>query len=209
MPEQLSEFFSIVATHRLSAAFRVSAMTGMRRGEVLGLRWKDIDFDNARIHVRQAIVSVSYELIYSTPKNHRARVIDLDIKTVEVLRLHRKQQQVDRDEWGTDYLDSDLVFCKENGEPIHPQTYSQAFERIVAKGKLPAIRLHDLRHTHATIALRAGVPSKVISERLGHESPAFTLKQYAHVIPGMQAEAATLVADLISKPTIGWRKGPV
>ena len=198
-PEQLSEFLSFVATHRLSAAFRVSAMTGMRRGEVLGLRWKDIDFDNARIHVRQAIVSVSYELIYSTPKNHRARVIDLDIETVEALRLHRKEQQVDRDEWGADYIDSDLVFCKENGEPIHLQTYSQAFERLVLKSELPTIRLHDLRHTHATIALRAGIPPKVISERLGHESPAFTLKQYAHVIPGMQADAARAIASLIEQ----------
>lgn len=172
-------------------------MTGMRRGEVLGLRWKDIDFNNARIHVRQAIVSVSYELIFSTPKNHRARVVDIDLETVEALRLHRKAQEVERDEWGNDYLDSDLVFCKENGEPLHPQTYSQAFERIVAKSDLPPIRLHDLRHTHATIALRAGIPTKVISERLGHENPAFTLKQYAHVIPGMQAEAAKQIASLI------------
>lgn len=196
-PEQLSDFFSIIASHRLPAGFRVSAMTGMRRGEVLGLRWNDIDFDNARIHVRQAIVSVSYELIYSTPKNHRARVIDLDLETVEALRLHRAEQQVDRDEWGTEYTESDLVFCKENGQPVHPQTYSQAFERLVAKSELPTIRLHDLRHTHATIALRAGIPTKVISERLGHENPAFTLKQYAHVIPGMQAAAACAIAELI------------
>jgi len=143
-------------------------------------------------------VSVSYALIYSTPKNHRARVIDIDLETVEALRLHRKAQRVERDEWGNDYLDSDLVFCKENGEPLHPQTYSQAFERIVAKSDLPAIRLHDLRHTHATIALRAGIPTKVISERLGHENPAFTLKQYAHVIPGMQAEAARMIAQLVA-----------
>ncbi len=74
--------------------------------------------------------------------------------------------------------------AKENGEPIHPHTFSQAFERLIEKAGLRTIRLHDLRHTHATLALKAGVPVKVISERLGHESPAFTLKQYAHVIPG-------------------------
>lgn len=196
-PDQLGTFLRIVDQHRLAVAWRVSAMTGMRRGEVLGLRWRDIDFDNARIHVRQAVVSVRYELIFSTPKNHRARVVDIDLETVEALRLHRKAQEAERDEWGKDYLDSDLVFCKENGEPLHPQTYSQAFERIVAKSDLPPIRLHDLRHTHATIALRAGIPAKFISERLGHENPAFTLKQYAHVIPGMQAEAAQAIAALV------------
>ena len=87
--------------------------------------------------------------------------------------------------------------CKESGEPLHPQTYSQAFGRIVAKADLPRIRLHDLRHTHPTIALSAGIPTKVISERLGHENPAFTLKQYAHVIPGMQAEAAAKIASVV------------
>ena len=91
--------------------------------------------------------------------------------------------------------------CKENGTPLPPQTYSQAFERIVAKAALPRIRLHDLRHIHATIALSAGIPTKVISERLGHENPAFALKQYAHVIPGMQADAASAVAELIRNVT--------
>ena len=134
----------------------------------------------------------------STPKNHLARVIDLDPGTVEHLRLHRKRQLAERELWGSDYEDTDLVICKENGTPLHPQTYSQAFERMIAKLDLPRIRLHDLRHTHATIALRAGIPTKVISERLGHENPAFTLKQYAHVIPGMQAEAASAIAALVA-----------
>ena len=200
-PEELRSFLDRVCGHRFEAGWHVSAMTGMRRGEVLGLRWADVDLDAARIHVRQTLVSVAYELVVSTPKNHRARVIDLDPGTVEQLRRHRNQQADERAEWGVNYRDTDLVFCKENGEPLHPQSYSQAFERIVAKPDLPKIRLHDLRHTHATIALRAGVPTKVISERLGHESPAFTLKQYAHVIPGMQSEAAKLIADLVEAQT--------
>lgn len=90
------------------------------------------------------------------------------------------------------------MFCREDGTPLHPDTFSQSFERTVTKSDLPRIRLHDLRHTHATIALRAGVPVKVISERLGHESPAFTMKQYAHALPGMQAEAAAQIADLVN-----------
>ena len=102
-------------------------------------------------------------------------------------------------QWGSDHQDQDLVFCKEDGSPIHPHTFSLAFDRLVAKTSLPRIRLHDLRHTHATLAIQAGVPVKVISERLGHEMPAFTLKQYAHVIPGMQAEAAEAVARLLKQ----------
>lgn len=175
-------------------------MTGMRRGEVLGLRWRDLDLDRARLSVRQTLVAVGYEVVRSTPKSHNARVIDLDAATVEQLRAHQVRQKAERAEWGADYNDQDLVVAKESGEPIHPHTFSQAFERLVEKAGLRAIRLHDLRHTHASLALKAGVPVKVISERLGHESPAFTLKQYAHVIPGMQAEAAAQVAGLVDRP---------
>jgi integrase len=124
-------------------------------------------------------------------------MIDLDAETVNQLRAHRERQNEERAEWGADYQDHDLVVANENGEPIHPHTFSQAFERLIEKAGLPRIRLHDVRHTHATLGLKAGVPVKVISERLGHESPAFTLKQYAHVIPGMQAEAAAQIAILI------------
>ncbi len=90
-----------------------------------------------------------------------------------------------------------MVVARENGTPIHPHSFSQTFERLVKRAGIRSIRLHDLRHTHATLALKAGVPVKVVSERLGHESPAFTLKQYAHVIPGMQAAAAAAVAELV------------
>lgn len=98
---------------------------------------------------------------------------------------------------GGDYENRDLVFCREDGSPIHPHTFSQAFERIVARSGLPTIPLHGLRHTHATIGLALGVPAKVVTERLGHENVAFTLKQYAHVLPGMQAEAARLIASAV------------
>jgi integrase len=196
-PDELARFLAHVKGARLGAMWRLAAMTGMRRGEVLGLRWCDLDLDRARLSVRQAVVAVGYEVVHSTPKSHSARVIDLDAETVDQLRAHRARQDAEKAEWGTDYQDQGLVVAKENGEPIHPHTFSQAFERLIVKAGLRTIRLHDLRHTHATLALKAGVPVKVISERLGHESPAFTLKQYAHVIPGMQAEAAALVASLV------------
>jgi integrase len=197
-PRELSEFLDLVSGHRLEAAWRLAAMTGMRRGEVLGLRWRDLDLGSARISVRQALVSVAYTVIATTPKAHRPRVIDLDPETVDQLRRHRNHQITEKAMWAESYQDNDLVFCKEDGTSLHPHTFSQSFERIVDKSGLPRIRLHDLRHTHATIALKAGVPVKVISERLGHENAAFTLKQYAHVIPGMQAEAAATIARVLN-----------
>ncbi len=196
-PRELAHFLDHVHGTRLQAIWRLAAMTGMRRGEILGLRWCDVDLKAARLSVRHAIVAVAYATIESTPKSHNARVIDLDPETVEQLRAHRWRQQDERNQWRDDYEDHDLVACKENGEPIHPHTFSQSFERLVKNAGLRPIRLHDLRHTHASLALKVGVPVKVVSERLGHASPAFTLKQYAHVIPGMQAEAAGLVAELI------------
>ena len=198
-PKELREFLELVQEHRLETAWHLAAMTGMRRGETLGLRWKDVDFDAARISVRQALVSVGYEVLKSSPKNHQARVIDLDPGTVQQLQAHKSRQADEREEWASDYEDSDLVFCREDGSPIHPHSLSQAFERLVKNSGLRKIRLHDLRHTHATIALKAGVPVKVISERLGHQHPAFTMKQYAHVIPGMQAKGAAMVARLVNE----------
>lgn len=197
-PDELHRFLELIEGHRLEAAWHLAALTGMRRCEILGLRWQDVDLDNRRLSVRQTLVAVGYELAWSTPKTHQARTIDLDPGTVERLRRHRERQLEDRAEWGNGYQDRDLVFCKEDGSPIHPHTFSQAFERIVARTDLPRIPLHGLRHTHATIGLMLGVPAKVVTERLGHEDVAFTLKQYAHVIPGMQADAARLIAAAVA-----------
>jgi len=198
---QLAEFLAQVEGHPLQAAFHMAAMTGMRRGEGLGLRWHDVDLGAGRIAIRHTLVSVAYEVHDSTPKTHQARVVDLDPGTVEQLRAHLIRQARERDDWGPGYEESDLVFRREDGSLIHPDSFTQAFDAQVRRSGLPRIRLHDLRHTHATIALRAGIPVKVISERLGHENPAFTLKQYAHVLPGMQAEAAALIAALVTGPT--------
>jgi len=110
-PAELRRFLGVVQGHRLEAAWHLIAMTGMRRGEVLGLRWKDVDLDAARISVRQALVAVAYKVIVSTPKTHQARVIDLDPGTAARLRDHWTRQQAEREEWGTDYQDGDLVFC--------------------------------------------------------------------------------------------------
>lgn len=197
-PDELSGFLDFVHDDRLFALWHLAAMTGMRRGELLGLRWEDVDLKSKRVSVRQTSISVAYKVTVSTPKSHNARVIDIDTGTVEALRLHRARQNAERTTGGAGYAAGDRVFRKADGTIIHPDVMRTMFDRRVKRSGVTRIRFHDLRHTHATIGLRAGVPVKVMSERLGHSTPAFTLQQYAHVIPGMQAEAAEAIADLIA-----------
>jgi integrase len=197
-PSELARFLETVHGDRLEAIWRVAAMTGMRRGEILGLRWQDVDLRQARLAVRRALVEVDYRIVESTPKGTAARTIDLDWRTVELLRAHAEAQRQERELWGDAYETSDLVVAWENGSPIHPHALSRMFRGVVRAAGLRMIRLQDVRHTHATLALQAGVPVPVVSERLGHHSPAFTLSQYAHAIPGMQAAAAAAVAELIA-----------
>ena len=195
---QLREFLEGIAGDRLHPAFFLAAHTGMRRGEVLGLRWQDVDLEAARLSVRQAIISVAYQVKVSDVKTGTGRrTINLDERTIDVLRTWRKTAVAERMLVGPAFADHDLVFPRPDGMPTHPDGFSQTFDRAVARLDLPVISLHDLRHTHATLLLRAGVPVKVVSERLGHANPAFTLTVYQHVIPGMQEEAASLFADLI------------
>lgn len=196
--EELRQFLKSVESDRLYPAFLLAATTGMRRGEVLGLRWRDVDLDAGRLEVTQTLLAVRYQMYFSTPKSRRgSRSIALDATTVSALRTHRKAQLEERLRWGPLYQDSGLVFCREDGSPIHPDRFSDLFaERVKAAG-LPRIRLHDLRHTHATLALRAGIHPKVVSERLGHATIAITLDTYSHAIPALEEEAAARIAEVV------------
>jgi integrase len=200
---QQRRWLEYVADDRLAAAWTLLITTGMRRGEILGLRWTDVDLDNARLAVRQTYVSVDGNAQFSEPKTRMSRrSIDLDERTVQVMRDWRKVQDEDREEWTTVgvWEEHGLVFTQRNGRPLDPDHFSQDFVRLSREAGLPRIRLHDARHSHATLLLAAGVDPKVASERLGHHSVAFTLDVYSHVVPGMQAEAAEKIAGLIHGP---------
>jgi integrase len=195
---QLRQFLEEISEHRLYSAFFLAANTGMRRGEVLGLRWKDIDFDTARLSVQQALVNVAYRLELADVKTHSGRrTIDLDERTIAVLGEHRQRQHQEQLLVGRQGKAETLVFSHPDGSPVHPDYVSQVFDRHLARSALPRIRFHDLRHTHATILLQAGVPVKVVSERLGHANPAFTMTVYQHVLPGMQADAAAMFSATV------------
>jgi integrase len=199
--DQLRQFLDSIKQHRLHAAYYLAANTGMRRGEVLGLRWRDVDLDARRLSVHQALVSVAYAVQIADVKTGSGRrTIDIDTRTIGVLRSWRKRQLEERLALGALHEDHGLVFARPEGTPIHPDLFSKTFDRMTASSDLPVIRLHDLRHSHASLLLRSGVPVKVVSERLGHATPAFTMTVYQHVLPGMQAEAASTFADLVFGP---------
>lgn len=195
--EQLRTFLDHTRDDRLFAAFVLAATTGIRRGEVLGLRWSDMDLDAGRLAVRRSLVVVKSSLEFSDTKSGHGRQVALDPTTRAVLRLHRRHQAEERLAWGPAYRDDDLVICREDGSPLHPGRLVDAFQRHTKAAVLPRIRFHDLRHTHATLALAAGVHPKIVSERLGHASIAITMDTYSHAIPTLDEEAASAVASLV------------
>ena len=195
---QLRAFLGHVHKDRLVAAWHLLATTGMRRGELLGLRWADVDLEEGFLSVRQTRVSVDYEVEIATPKTERAtRAVALDPGTVAVLREHRSRQLEERLAWGPAWTDTGLVFTREDGKEIHPQRFSQYFCRLAASSGLPPIRLHDVRHSYATALIKAGQPIKVVSQRIGHASPTITMAIYQHVLPSDDVEAAAAGARVI------------
>lgn len=195
--EELQAFLRAAAGHRLFPALWVAAFTGMRRNELLGLRWEDLDERKATISINRGLVAVPYEVRVTRGKTPRARRrVDLDPTTVRVLAAWRAWQQAEQQ--AAAIASRGWMFTDGGGEPIHPHAISQTFERIERRACVPVIRLHDLRHTHGTLLIAAGVPVKVVSERLGHAAPGFTIDTYQHVMPGMQAEAARIFEQLVA-----------
>jgi integrase len=197
-PAELRTFIEHVRSDRLYAVWMLFATTGMRRSEVAGLRTVDLDLGAARVSPRMPRVLVDHEVVVSEPKSRAGRrYLALDPATVAALREHLIIQHAERQFVGSRYMDSGLLFTWPDGRPIHPARFSEWFKQHAVRAGLPRITLHGLRHSYATAALKAGVPVKVISERLGHATVAITLDIYSHVIPGMDELAAHTVAGLI------------
>ncbi len=164
--------------------------TGMRRGELLGLRWADVDLDAGVVGVRDTIEESTAGVERGKTKTDAAvRQIRVPDSAVAFLHEHKERQDDLRKAIST-YVDNGLVFARSDGAERRPSSVTAAFARVCRDLKIPDVHFHCLRHTHATELLRAGVPVKVVSERLGHASPSTTLAIYAHVLPDMQADAA-------------------
>jgi len=160
-PEQTRAFLASMADDRLAALWRLEASTGMRRGEVCGLRWSDVDLEAGNLRIAQTLVEVNYKLQFSEPKTKAGkRTLVLDPATVLALRAHRRRQLEERVAWGPLWTgaDADLVFTKEDGSPIHPERLSRYFDARVAKAQLPRITFHGLRHSYVTMLQMSDVP---------------------------------------------------
>jgi integrase len=197
--DELRAFLAHVDGDRLYGAYVLAATTGLRRGELLGLQWRSLDLKAGRLAVTQTLISVNYAVSFSTPKTaHGRRSVALDPVTIAILRGHRARLLEERLSLGLGSpKDDDLVFTAIDGSPLHPGQFSDRFDRLVKAAGVPRINFHGLRHTHATLALAAGVHPKVVSERLGHSTVSITLDTYSHAIPAMQEEAAGRVAALV------------
>ena len=200
-PEELGRFLEAIVGNRNEGTVPPDGDDRRAAQRGGGLRWSDVDLSQRRLTINQAATVVGGEEVLGSPKSRRSRrVVALDAETVAILRRHKVERTETYLRLGITASASGRVFANDLGEPLRPDSLGQAFRRLAAHHGLPDIRLHDLRHTHASHLLAAGVNVKVVSERLGHASVSFTLDTYAHVMPGQQADAAAAAAALLRKP---------
>lgn len=197
--EQVNHFISegknVYWPTRYYIACVIALITGMRQGEIMGLRWKDIDFENRIIYIRQTLTQTG-EIKVGAKNNSSIRNVHFPIKLIEELELHRETIKKERLYHGRDYEDNDLVICARKGTSLIPRNGRIEFYNLTEKLGLPKIRFHDLRHTHATLLIQQNVNVKLISERLGHTDIQTTLNTYSHVLPTMQREVAEKLDEI-------------
>jgi integrase len=204
----LRTFLDAASGHRLFAFYRLAAYTGARRGELLNLRWEDVRLDSpASIRIRGTVSVVAGRRVEGTTKSGRERTVSIDAETAEVLRRHRRAQDEDREIAGDSWVEGSHVFRMQIGAQLYPDTVSALMTKLIADHnaahpdhRLRPIRFHDLRHTHATLLLRAGVPVHVVAARLGHREPSITLRVYAHILDDQATGAAEVFAQAM-EPT--------
>jgi integrase len=203
--DELLKFFETAKEDRLFPAYVLAATTGLRRGELLGLCWGSVDLENGVLTVQRQLLDLKDGLTLeeTTKSKSGRRSIVLTDDAIRKLKAHRKRQLQERLLMGEAYQDKGLVFCREDGSFLRPDEFTKRFQRLLKKAGLPKVRLHDLRHTHASLLLARGVHPKVVQERLGHSSITMTLDLYSHLTPGLQEAAAATLNGLLNQ-----RKSP-
>jgi integrase len=198
-PAQTGQFLDSIEGHRLYALYHLIAFRGLRRGEAVGLPWTNVDLDKGFLTVSTQIVQLGWATEVASPKADSEGVVALDRGTVEVLRTHRERQDDEAATHPTVWRHTGLVFTREDGTAIHPELVSRTFDRLVRDADLPPIRLHDLRHGAATLALAAGVDLKVVSAMLRHSSITITADTYVSVLPETARAAAEAAAAVVPR----------
>ncbi|MFC1869870.1 tyrosine-type recombinase/integrase [Chloroflexota bacterium] len=198
---EINLFLSTTKASQYYALFHTALFTGMRRSELLALRWSDIDFIFSQLSVTRGLHHLkdgSY--VFTQPKSEKSRrTIALSPSTMLTLQAHHDKQAMDRAMLGVPLTDNDLVFCQYDGSPFRPNTITRAWVVISERAGVKRIRLHDARHTHASLMLKQGIHPKIVQERLGHSTIAMTLDTYSHVAPGLQQAAAESFDRLLNK----------
>jgi integrase len=201
-PQQAQALLAAVRGYRLEALYRVALSLGLRKGEIIGLRWTDIDLDLGVLRVAQAIQRTSQGLTTDAPKTRRGvRTLLLPEPLVLALCEHRARLELERREAGALWNEHDLAFPSDCGTPLEPRNLSRHFKAMLSKAGLPeTIRFHDLRHSCATLLIAQGVHPRVVMEILGHSQISVTMNTYSHVLPETQREAAAKLAALLETP---------
>ena len=201
--EEVNRFLEAAKDTPYYAPFYTALFTGMRRSELLALRWQDIDFIYGQIYVTRSLHQLKdRSYVFTQPKSERSRrTVALPPSAFLVLNEHRKEKEAEALLLGKTLSDSELVFCNLS-QPIRPDTLTRAWPILAAKAGVRVIRLHDARHTHASLMLKQGIHPKVVQERLGHSTISITLDTYSHVAPGMQEAAAKRFDEVFSSKLV-------
>lgn len=196
--EQVNRYLRHIKEHRLYPLYYLALSTGMRRGELLGLRWQDIHWDDKSLSVNQSLVVAGGKIrISSTKTESSRRSISLSPTELSTLRAHRKRQLEEMMILGVSNWSQELVFVSEVGTPLNPRNLLRQFQTTSKQAGVPIIPFHALRHTCATLMLQSGIHPKVVAERLGHSRISTTLDIYSHVMPNMQMEAALALENML------------
>jgi integrase len=196
---QVRVLLNYVSETRYSALYYLAVTTGLRQGELLGLKWSDFDWENKRFQVLRQLQRITGKgLVFSEPKTKAGkRSIAIGDNTIRILRKHQEIMKSQKQFVGDRWQENNLVFPSTIGTPMGPRNLATHFYNLLKETGLPAIRFHDLRHTAATLMLTKGAHPKVVQERLGHSSIALTLDTYSHVIPSMQEDVAAILDRLL------------
>ncbi len=197
--EQSRQILKAAGEDRLEVLYVLAVTAGLRSGELLGLRWQDLDLENTVLRVRRTKSTAKGGPVFTTPKNGKGRSIKLTRQAVEALKTHKTTQNAERLKAGNLWQDHGLVFCTHGGKPLDSHNVARtSFKPLLKRAGLPDIRFHDLRHTCATLLLSRGHHPKLVQELLGHASVALTLDRYSHVLPGMGDQTAAAMEAALS-----------
>jgi integrase len=198
--DETRRLLDAAAEDRLEALYMLAVHTGMRQGEMLALRWQDVDIENAVLSVRRTLTRRGGKVAFGEPKTKKSRrSIRLTPQAVDALRAHLERQLRDMEILGDHYQDQGLIFTTDTGAPINPSNLRQrSFTPLLKRAGLPHMRFHDLRHTCATLLLSRGVHPKFVQELLGHATIAITLDTYSHVMPSMGDATAKAMEDALA-----------